>query len=135
MKGLRFIKRDGGLAPFDSETEEVIKKWRNGSFILVDAKEPRNYEHHKKFFALLDLVYKNTDDFKTFDNLLSYMKIQTGWADIIEANGIAFRVPKSIAFGSMSQDDFNLFYNNAVDECLKLIPMDKEDLAREIALF
>jgi hypothetical protein len=35
----------------------------------------------------------------------------------------------------MSADSFNVFYNNAVNECLKIVPMDKEDLAAQVAQF
>ena len=81
------------------------------------------------------IVYANTDEFKSLDNLLSYVKIETGCADIIEANGIAFRVPKSIAFASMREDEFNFFYNSAVDICMKLVPIDRDDLAEQISKF
>jgi len=132
---LRFIKTDVGLSPFDSEASESIKKWKNGDFIIVESKRPRNYKFHKKFYALMNIIFENTDEFKTLDNLVDYMKIQTGHSDIIEARGIAFRVPKSIAFQNMTQDNFDSFFNRAVDECLLLVPIGKLELEREILRF
>ena len=132
---IRLKKWNGGLIPFDDEAREVLAKKKHGEMVEADIVTPRNYEFHKKFFLMLNLVYDNTDEFKSLDNLLSYIKIMTGECDIIEANGIAFRVPRSISFAKMDNEAFDRFYSSAVDECLKLVPLEKETLAQQIAQF
>jgi len=92
---INMIKLNGVLHPFDAQAEEVIKKWKTDDFITVEAKRPRNGQFHRKFFAMLNIVYQNTDEFKSIDDLLNYIKIMTGWNTIVEANNVAFRVSYS----------------------------------------
>ena len=50
---------DLGLVPmYDSDYEEK-KRLKVGDTVLCDIKKPRNYEFHKKFFALVRLTYEN----------------------------------------------------------------------------
>ena len=130
---LNLTKQNGTLIPFDDTARDAIAKWKEGEFLELEVKKPRNSQYHRKFFKLLAIVLQNTDAFKSLDELLGYVKIETGWVDIITYNHMAFRLPKSIAFHKMDNTEFDIFYNKAVDVCLQMVPMDKEDLATEIA--
>lgn len=114
-----------GLVPmYDSDYDEK-KKLKIGSTVLADIKQPRNYEHHKKFFALLRLVVDNMPDslqekYPNTDVLLTEIKYQLGYFSThITLSGRETYIPKSISFESMSQDEFNEFYNKAIDVVLK----------------
>jgi hypothetical protein len=48
-----------GLVPmFDSDLD-LKKRLKVGSVVKCKVSNPRNYEHHKKFFALLRLTFDN----------------------------------------------------------------------------
>ena len=48
-----------GLVPiYDSDLDEK-KKLREGDTVMCSIRKPRNYEFHKKFFALVRLTFDN----------------------------------------------------------------------------
>jgi hypothetical protein len=129
-----------GLIPiYDSDFEEK-KKLKIGSTVLADVKQPRNYEHHKKFFALMRLVMDNmpeelTSRYPTTDNLLTEIKFQTGHYDThYTLSGRETYVPRSISFESMTQDEFNEFYDKTIDVVIKwFLPYNnRQELMQEI---
>ena len=132
---IKLIPKWGGLEPFDDEAIAVISKWKDGDMIVAEVVRPRNGKFHKKFFAMLNIIYMNSDEFKSITDLLNYVKIETGHADIIEVHGVAFRVPKTISFAQMDEDSFSVFYNSAVQVCVNVVPMDEDLLANKVAAF
>ncbi len=132
---IRLMKVPQGLVAYDEESAQIIKKWPVATFILAEAVRPRNYEHHKKMFALLEIVLKNTDHFESIDETLEYFKIKTGQYKIMKVGDKYYPITKSISFGSMSQDEFNLFYDKAIQVALDLLRIDQEELAQQIAQF
>jgi len=90
----------------------------------------RNLGHHKKLFSLLKLTMQNLpekykDAFKNQNQLLEELKVQSGHIEKrTSLGGSAYFVPKSIAFDSMSQDDFSEFYDAVVDIVCKYILPD-----------
>jgi len=125
------------LEPADSEAEEVLKKWKQGDVLSCDIKKPRNYRFHKKAFALFNIVFENQDKYETMQDLLTEIKLRSGhYQEHITVKGVVVYIPKSISFVSMDEDEFNIFYNKAVNIVLKyFIPnTTREDLENEIAL-
>lgn len=132
---LKFKKFANALIPFDDECVEAIKKWSNDDFIIVEAKRPRNNGHHRKFFALLNIVLTNTDLFQSIDETMEYFKVKGGHYKIIKIGNTHYPITKSISFSSMSQDEFNQFYDKAIDTALEILPVEKDELATMIAQF
>ena len=132
---IKMYKKGDALVSFDDEAAEVLRKWKPGVMIEVEAKKPRNSQFHRKLFAMLNIVFRNTDKFKNMDELLYFVKIETGHTDIVELKTIAFRIPRSIAFNKMNEDEFGQFYNKAVDVCLLEVPIDRADLADQVSRF
>ncbi len=124
------------LEPADSEASEVLKKWKQGEVLSCDVKKPRNYEFHKKAFALFNLVYENQDRYNTLEDILTEIKLRTGhYQEHITVKGVVVYVPKSISFASMDETEFNVFYNKAVNIVLKYFIPDttREELENEVA--
>lgn len=132
---MKWIKRGMGLMPFDEEAQKKFDKWKADSLVECEPKQPRNYEHHKKFFALVDLVYKSTEEFTNSHECLEWFKIKCGVYKTIKVGETYYPITGSISFAKMSQDDFNIFYDRAIDSALTIIPIDKEELATMIAQF
>lgn len=129
-----------GLVPmYDSDHEEK-KKLKIGSEVLAEIRVPRNLEHHKKFFALLRLVMDNmpetlSERYTSTERLLDEIKFQCGYfEEHITLSGRVTYKPKSIAFDTMNQTDFEAFYNKALDVVLKwfLTGNTKEEIIDEI---
>ena len=132
---LRFIKSDGGLRPFDEECNEAIKKWKPDDFIVIDATRPRNGKFMRKFFALLNIIVQNYDGQITVEDVLLHVKSELNFWEAILVGNSHHKRYRSISFAKMDEDMFSQFYDRAVNVCLKLVPMDREDLAIQIARF
>lgn len=125
------------LEPADNEAIEALKKWKQGTVVRCEVKRPRNYKFHKKGFALFNLVFENQEKYETIEDLITEIKLRVGhYEEHITMKGVMVYVPKSISFGSMDEDEFNAFYNKAVNIVLKYFIPDttREDLEHEIAL-
>lgn len=123
-----FIKSSGGsLVSADTETDEWLETKKFGDVILFKPIKARNPKHHSKFFKMLKIVFDNQDTYKTDTDLFVEIKLKCGWYDEhITTKGKLIYIPKSIAFQSMGQDEFNKFYNQAVQVCLDSFIKDEQ---------
>jgi hypothetical protein len=141
MAGLvKFVchKAQGTLRPVGVVGEEALAMVPDGGMVLVEMTKPRNPAHHAKFFALLNLIFKNQSHYRTQDEMLDAIKVYVGHCDFMYLrDGSTVARPKSISFAKMDQLAFNDFYARVVDVvCQYIIPnMDKEDLKRELEAF
>ena len=130
---IRLKKQNKALVPFDAEAEAVIAKWKEGDFLELEVKRPRNSQFHRKLFVMLNIILQNTDEFVSIDELLEFVKIKAGIYKIVKVGKTHYPITQSISFAKMSEDEFGLFYDRAVDACLSVVPIEKEELAQRIA--
>jgi len=131
-----FKRTDTGFTPDSHEAQELWGKTKPGQLVTMEVKRERNLQWHKKFFALLHIGHDNQERYTDFEDYKFAMKVATGWCtELIRSNGELMYRPKSYAFNSMSQQDFEAVYNKTIDVTLKIIPMEKADLEREIIAF
>lgn len=111
-----------GWVPCDEDTVKQFNKQSVGDEIYAEFKPRRNMKFHKKYWSLLNAVILNQEHYKTTDNLHEAIKFFAGYYEtIIPLEGESFLKTKSIAFHSMDNQEFEDFYNVALDECLKLV--------------
>ena len=128
------VKHLTSLRPSDSAGEEMLRNIKHGELVSIEVRRPRNVYHHRKFFALLNIVFENQEKYQTVEQLLTMFKIATGHCETMETPKGTIYIPKSIAFHKMDQDEFSLFW----DKCIKLVVtrilpgITKEDLEREL---
>lgn len=131
----------GGLAPADPQATEYIAGLKLGAPVKAEVKRMRNYQFHKKLFALLDFAFENWEPIevtykgqvvaknrKQFRNDLTVL---AGFGETtITLKGEVRVVAKSISFASMEQDDFDLLYSAMCNVVLKhiLTNYDREQL-------
>ena len=79
-----------------------LKKIKVGEEYQCDIKQPRNYKFHRKFFALINMVYENQDIFINIDHLREELTKATGYYDsYINHKGATVYRAKSISFAKM----------------------------------
>jgi hypothetical protein len=118
---LLLLRTPSGLLPHDEDGVKAVQKIAVGDTILVDYKPRRNIKFHRKLFALLNAVLPNQQQHKTVDNLLNEVKLRAGHFDIhVTSRGEQVYVPKSIAFHSMDEVAFEMFYSKALDVAVEL---------------
>ena len=104
------------LIPFEQEGYEKVGKMRDGQRVAVTARRARNPAHHAKFFAVLNVVFQNQDQFKSSEDLREATLIEAGYSELRELlDGTRYRVARSIAFHNLGQDEFEPVYNACVD--------------------
>lgn len=125
----------GGLQPVNDAGREMLTHIGKDEMVEVVIKRPRNLGHHKKFFALLSLIFENQTRYPTVEDLLDAIKVHIGHCSTITLkDGREVYVPKSISFAAMDQTEFEQFWNRVVTViCEQIIPgMNRADLEREI---
>lgn len=125
-----------GLRPIDEQARAVLAKIKAGDMVTVEVKRPRHIKHHRKLFALLNLVVENQDHYQTVEQLLNALKCATGHADEypMKNGGGVVMIPRSISFASLGQDEFEQVYDRFVSViCRQVIPgMDENELKAEV---
>lgn len=130
----------GFLVPADEESTEAINTIKNGQGVRLTMKKIRNVGFHQKYFALLNLAYdawepmaeyKGEKVQKNFDQFRNDITVLAGFSEatVTLRNEIRFKA-KSISFGSMSQEDFEILYSRTIDVILSRILTNytKDDL-------
>lgn len=132
-------KQLGALRPIDQAGEDALKRFGNAEILQVEIRQPRNINHHRKFYALMNIVYENmdTERYPSLDDFVGAIKIAAGHRVRIELpNGDVGFMPRSISFAKMTQAEFNEFYARVVDLiCRWFIPgLENEALRNEVEI-
>lgn len=134
-----------GLVPLYDSDYDLKKRLRVGSVVKCKVSNPRNYEHHKKFFALVRLTFDNLPSnlaeywrVHNEEDMLRLFKRDLGYyTTTLNERGEREIEYQSISFSAMEQYEFERFYNQCIDLVLyKYIKgIDKQDLITEIENF
>lgn len=112
-----------GLVPADLASQEAVKAIPVNAVVRANVKgKVRNYEHLKKWWALMGLVAENWPHGAiTAEQVCEKVKLGIGHFDWIDAKlpgekkPVKIPVTKSISFAQMNQDQFNTFYDQGVE--------------------
>lgn len=132
---LYMVKHLGALRPMGPLDAERLDELKNGAEVRVTIARPRNVQHHRLFFAALNLVFQNQERYDTLDNLLAAVKVALGHCDWLTLkDGTQVAIPKSIAFSKMDQASFEQFWSRFCDLVeQKIIPgLKRADMEREL---
>lgn len=132
---------DIGLIPmYDSDLDEK-HRLRIGDNVLCTIKRPRNYEFHKKYFALLRLTVANLPhliqqqmQIFTEEDLLDCLKIDLGLFTTRWHGGRHIVKTGSISFAKMDNTEFEKFFSRSVDAILRIYlrGTDRQALIEEV---
>lgn len=115
MRILAF-KQLGALRPADEAGRDALAKIGNGEIVTVEVKRPRNVRFHRKYWALVNLVFENMDRYPSPDDLHAAIKIAAGLRTAIQLpDGTMGYIPGSIAFHKMGQSEFEAFFDRVCD--------------------
>ena len=142
MTAIVLLKTPGGaLVPADPQATEYIAKLKLGAPVKAEVKRMRNYQFHKKFFALLDFAFENWEPSeatykgeivaKSRKQFRNDVTVLAGFGETtITLKGEVRVVAKSISFANMEQDEFDDLYSATVNAILKhvLTHYSRDDL-------
>lgn len=108
---------------------DKIKKLKAGEFYNCTISQPRNIKFHRKFFALIKMIYDNQEIYKSVDRLRKDLLIEAGhvepWVDF---HGEIRREAKSISFAKMTEEEFSELYSLVLDEIVTHFNFGKQDI-------
>lgn len=79
MTKLMMQWQGGALHPATPADERACERFRSGHWYKVNATNSRNPGHHRKAFALINLIFDSQERFATLEDLLVDLKIRAGW--------------------------------------------------------
>lgn len=124
-----------GLIPLYPEDLDVKKRLKKDTVYEVTIRQPRNYEFHKKFFALIKVGHENTSLEMPFDTYRKYCIMKAGYFNFYETpKGLLYEA-ESISFGNMSEDKFQEVYSRVIDVIIKDIGADQQTIENELINF
>lgn len=135
MPDLLFRKALKSLVPLDEAAEAALARIGAGDIVRVKGLvRPRNPDHHRLYWAMLNIVSENTEKFEDAEQLHYVLKIATGHVRPFFSDKGIFYEPRPTNFASMGQDDFSSYYDKCVNViCDRVIPgMDSEALKAEV---
>lgn len=130
---IALIKHFNGLkAAYNSDLEN-LKKLKEGVIYEVNIKNPRNLGFHRKFFALINLVYENQEVFDNSEDLRYYLIMKAGFYKKVETpKGEFMFIPKSLKFDKMDNVEFEEVYNGVIKVIEKELLITKQDILENI---
>lgn len=117
-----------GLVPLYSSDLEEKRKLKIGETYQVEVKRPRNYQFHKKFFALLNIGWENTDVDMPFETYRRWVTMRAGFYKVYHTPKGELYEPESIAFSNMDDDTFSEVYDRVLNVILKDTGAEKPDV-------
>ena len=140
MKAPAVVTREG-WRPYGGEAEEAHRKQKRGDVVMLDWKRPRNINHHRKYWALINFVHENLPEhmderYPTPGALHKEMKLQARHYEIhVTLGGTPVYMPKPTDFGAMGQDEFNEYYSAVLSAITRFVlpAVADDDLREEMA--
>lgn len=133
-----------GLVPMYNSDYDEKHRLREGETVLCTIKKPRNYEFHKKFFALVRLTLDNLPErlvkmlnVSTEEDMLDCLKLDLGIYTLVWHGRRPVVKLGSISFAAMDETEFQRFYNRCIDMVLTnyLRGTNRQSLLEEIQRF
>ncbi len=133
MAKIALIRTLSGFKPAYDSDFELSKKIKLNEVYVYDFKKPRNYEFHKKFFALVNMVFQNQEQYTNAEHLRKDLIIESGNYDLrYDLHGVEIKEAKSISFSSMDEIVFSELYNSVIDVIIKYFHFDRQDILDNI---
>ena len=113
---------------YDTDYDKM-KRIKVGDFLQCEIKKPRNYQFHKKFFALLNMIYQNQERYNNIDHLRNDLTIEAGFYTVRQnLKGEQIYEANSISFAQMNEEIFEDYYSKCLDVIVKYFNFDKQSI-------
>lgn len=125
---IALVKQDDNsfIAAYDSDFEKVQKLQRD-VLLQCDITKPRNYEFHKKYWGLINMVYSNQERYTDINDLREDITIEAGYYTTrIDIHGEIKKKAMSISFASMDEYEFSDLYSKTLDVIIEHFNFEKQ---------
>lgn len=107
------MKRVGErLYPCSAMDAEAVRQFDGSKSVRVKITQPRNVQHHRLYWAALQLVRDNMDDPPPLMKLHDAIKVRLGYFSTVTfKDGSVATISDSIAFDKMNQETFRAYFD------------------------
>lgn len=109
---------DGRIVGADTESHNAFEKFKatiiKGEVVKVKSQRIRSPKHHRFYFALMDVVFKQNSLFTDSYACRKWIEMQAGHFHQGVAGGVIQKIPKSIAYEQMEQGDFYQLHQDVI---------------------
>lgn len=121
-----YLKRSlSGFIPADEASSELMRKYKVGEAYRAEMVRPRDGVAHRRYWALINIVLQNTEQFKSAELLHQYLKIRAGHCTPVvnKSTGEVYLIPASISYSTLDEVEFQKVWRAVVDVvCEEIIP-------------
>jgi len=133
MKFTAQIDAQNRIIPLFDSDYEALKKCKKGTELSFEVKQKRNIQFHRKFFALINMVYDNQEVFNNIDHLRKELTIASGFYDTYtNFEGQERKEAKSISFSKMDDIEFSELYSKFCDTVIRVMGWNTEMIEQNI---
>lgn len=125
-------KLNGSFVPAHDSDYQNAKKIKLGEPFRFDIKQPRNQKFHRKFFALINLVFENQEIFANREDLRKFLTMKAGYYKRIETTSGEMILPKSVSFAKMDGIEFAELYDRVLDVIQIELNFDRDLIEQEM---
>lgn len=133
---MRLKRTLSGLIAADEVASEAMRAIRIGDEIDCEVKKGRVHRNLRRWWGLCTLVYENSEQFGSPEQVHDFLKIKSGHCDqiVCKSTGEVYFIARSIAFGRMDEIRFQQVWKRAVRVvCEDIIPgLESEAVETEI---
>lgn len=102
------------FVPDGDEGMELITKLGQGEIVEIAVRKARSPTAHRFYWKLCSFVAKS-GAMETSQHVSDVIKLGTGHCDVVEVNGVVYKIPKSIAFENLDDIDFRQYLDRATE--------------------
>lgn len=124
----------GTYSPFDTSDHDASSKIAPGT--VIKATQSRNYQFHKKAFALMSIAFDNQDKIASFEVYRKILTLKAGYYDEVpDKAGKPYFIPQSLSYDTMSADNFEKWYTAMLDVVATELSTSPESIREQIDSF
>ncbi|AHK11845.1 NinB-like protein [Shewanella sp. phage 3/49] len=127
---IEMIKHADGYAPVSDLEADRIKRFKNGEQYTVEIKLTRNPKFHRMVFGFFGFCFQywsanqagleNMDEYAQLNTFRKHLTVLAGYFDTTISIDGGLRVEaRSLAYGSMKQEEFELVYSALINAAIK----------------
>ena len=119
MKSI-FTKTPAGIIPNNEESLELFDKVPDGALVSVEYIKRRNYENHKRWFAMAKIFYDMQEQFDNYEIFRKHLIMIAGHFDTVivehpKTGEITTQYwPKSLEFSKMDELEFQKMFRRCI---------------------
>lgn len=134
-------KSGNTFIPATEQDKQKMDKIGQNEVVTASSVDQRNYQFHKKYFALIALAYENLPEkfdgyFATPDDLRKELTILAGfYKEHKDFYGNTVKTAESISFDKMNSERFEQLYQKTLTLVCRLLGIEESEVLDQLINF